>query len=59
LRAAKAWALLEDRDHVIPDDIQAVLPPVVGHRLRFRPESEQEAYASTAEYLARSVPVPA
>lgn len=33
LRAARAWALLEDRDHVLPDDIQAVLPGVVAHRL--------------------------
>jgi len=34
LRAARAWALLEDRDHVLPDDIQTVLPGVVTHRLR-------------------------
>ncbi len=33
LRAAKAWALLDDRDFVIPEDVQAVLPSVVGHRL--------------------------
>jgi len=34
LRAARAWALLEGRDHVLPDDLQAVLPGVVSHRLR-------------------------
>jgi MoxR-like ATPase len=33
LRAAKAWALLSDRDYVIPEDIQAVLPACVVHRL--------------------------
>jgi MoxR-like ATPase len=33
LAAAKAWALLEGRDHVIPDDVQAVLPAVGEHRL--------------------------
>jgi MoxR-like ATPase len=33
LRAAKAWALLSDRDYVIPEDIQAVLPSCVVHRL--------------------------
>jgi MoxR-like ATPase len=33
LAAAKAWALLEGRDHVIPDDVQAVLPAVCEHRL--------------------------
>jgi MoxR-like ATPase len=31
--AARAWALLEGRDHVIPDDVQAVLAPVCEHRL--------------------------
>jgi MoxR-like ATPase len=33
LRAAKAWALLSDRGYVIPEDIQAVLPSCVVHRL--------------------------
>lgn len=33
LRAAKAWALMEGRHHVLPDDIQAVFPAVAGHRL--------------------------
>ncbi len=31
--AARAWALLEGRDHVLPDDVQAVLAPVCEHRL--------------------------
>jgi MoxR-like ATPase len=33
LAAARAWAWLDDRDHVIPEDIQNVLPAVAGHRL--------------------------
>jgi len=33
LRAAKAFALLERRDHVAPDDIQAILPQTAAHRL--------------------------
>lgn len=33
LQAAKAWALVSGRDYVLPDDIQAVLIPVIGHRL--------------------------
>ena len=33
LRAAKAWALVEGRSSVLPDDVQAVLPSVVEHRL--------------------------
>jgi MoxR-like ATPase len=34
LQAARAWAALEGRDHVIPEDVQAVLIPVIAHRLR-------------------------
>jgi MoxR-like ATPase len=34
LRAAQAWALVHDRNHVLPEDVQAVLPSVVEHRLR-------------------------
>ncbi|TDF42293.1 MoxR family ATPase [Alteromonadaceae bacterium M269] len=34
LHASKAWALIEDRDYVIPEDIQAVFTPIAEHRLR-------------------------
>ncbi|ODS95628.1 MAG: AAA family ATPase [Lautropia sp. SCN 69-89] len=34
LEAARAWALLDGRNHVLPDDVQAVLTAVAGHRLR-------------------------
>lgn len=33
LSASKAWAYLENRDYVIPDDIQEVFPFVAGHRM--------------------------
>ena len=33
LRAAKAQALLSGRDYVAPDDIQAILPQTIAHRL--------------------------
>ena len=33
LAAARAWALIEGRDHVLPDDVQAVLAPVCEHRM--------------------------
>lgn len=33
LQAARAWAALAGRDHVTPDDVQAVLIPVCAHRL--------------------------
>ena len=33
LRAAKAWAALDGRDYVVPDDLQFLLTPVFAHRL--------------------------
>lgn len=33
LAAARAWSLIAGRDHVLPDDVQAVLTPVCEHRL--------------------------
>jgi MoxR-like ATPase len=32
--AARTWAYMEGRDHVVPEDVQAVLPAVAAHRLR-------------------------
>lgn len=34
LTAAKAWAFMDGRNAVLPDDVQAILPAVAGHRLR-------------------------
>ena len=57
--AARAWALLDDRDHVLPEDVQAVLPGVAIHRLR--PSGEATARMSSADVAARlieAVPIP-
>jgi len=32
--SARTWALMEGRNHAVPEDVQAVLPAVAGHRLR-------------------------
>jgi MoxR-like ATPase len=37
-RAAKALAALEGRDHVLPDDVQALAPSVLSHRLGLAPD---------------------
>lgn len=34
IRSAKTWAMMDDRTHVIPEDVQMVLPAVSDHRLR-------------------------
>jgi MoxR-like ATPase len=39
LRAAKVRALLEGRDHALPDDVQALAPTVLAHRMMLVPEA--------------------
>jgi len=55
LRSARAWALLDGRRSVIPEDVQAVTPPVVGHRLRADGDA---AGADPGERLVAAVPIP-
>jgi MoxR-like ATPase len=59
LQAARAWAALEGRDHVIPEDIQALLVPVCAHRLRPLKSAHGMAMASRelVLQLQKSVPV--
>jgi len=46
LYAAKANALINGRDYVIPDDVKKVLPKVIGHRIILSAESEFEGLSS-------------
>ena len=55
-RAAQAHALIEGRPGVIPEDVQAVFPAVVNHRLVAI--SEREAGAPTAEEILSRVAIP-
>ncbi len=50
-RAAKALAALTGRDHVLPDDVQALAGPVLSHRMLLAPgvpESERPAIVAAA-----------
>jgi MoxR-like ATPase len=60
LQAARAWALLDGRNHVLPDDVQAVLTAVAGHRLRPAKgsASNHRARAELVAELLKSVAVP-
>jgi MoxR-like ATPase len=49
LRAAKARALLRGRDHVLPDDVQALAGTVLAHRLVLEPEAVE---ATPAQVVA-------
>lgn len=57
LRAAKAWALIHKRNHVIPEDIQQVLPSVVEHRLRGSSDFTGHGGISLAQKLLTGVDV--
>ncbi len=57
LRAAQAWALLHGRNHVLPEDIQRVLPTVAGHRLQGKGGTTTQGSDSLATRLL-DVPIP-
>lgn len=42
VHSARARALMLGRDYVLPDDIKALAPPVIAHRLMLIPEAEME-----------------
>lgn len=61
IRCAQAWAHLAGRAAVLPEDVQAVLPAVIAHRLERResgPHGGTAAGLDVAEELIRTVPVP-
>ncbi|MFO7642285.1 MAG: AAA family ATPase, partial [Candidatus Competibacteraceae bacterium] len=58
LRAARAWALLHRRGHVLPEDVQTVLPAVVGHRLHPGEDHLERSSADLVGFLRAGVAVP-
>lgn len=57
LRSARAWALLEGRDSVFPEDVQAVLSACVPHRLIVGEDNGPAGHSEIAEYIVEGVPV--
>ncbi len=58
LSAARAWALLDEREAVIPEDVQAVLPGVVSHRLQAIGERSSQSSDALARELIEAVAIP-
>ena len=50
IKGAKAWALLNGRDYVIPDDVQKVIVPIIGHRIRLK-----SGYEASLEHVERII----
>ncbi|MFV0463183.1 MAG: AAA family ATPase [Nostocoides sp.] len=61
LRASRAAAALTGRDHVLPDDVQALAPSVLAHRLQPTGETQlaRRTPADVLHDLIQRVPVPA
>ncbi len=55
LQAARAWAIFEGRDYVIPEDVQAVWVPVVTHRLRLSKSSLGAAALTNHDVVAQLI----
>ncbi|GIP48309.1 ATPase [Paenibacillus sp. J53TS2] len=60
MAAAKAYAFLEERDYVLPDDIKTLAPFVLEHRILLRPESRlgHRNVGEVLQQILRQVHVP-
>ena len=58
LSCARAWALLDGRDAVTPEDVQAVVPGVVSHRLQATGEFSRQNSAVLVRELVEAVAIP-
>jgi len=58
LHAARAWALMEGRAHALPEDVQAVLSGVVGHRLCPAGDIALAGGIDVAAHLIKQVAIP-
>lgn len=57
MHSARTWALMNDRNHVLPEDVQMVLPAVVDHRLRSVSDSSGRNAEAYSQQLLNEVDV--
>lgn len=57
IKSARTWALMHDRMHVIPEDVQMVLPSVVDHRLRSVTDASGRSGESYSQRLLNEVDI--
>ena len=59
-QASQAWAGIQGRDYILPDDIKRLVLPVMGHRLIVSPQAQ--LHGRSAEEMIKdiiaAVPVP-
>ena len=54
MKAARAWAMMEGRDYVVPDDIKHIAPAVLSHRI----DSDRRRGEKILRSILSSLPVP-
>jgi MoxR-like ATPase len=57
MQTAKAWSFLHGRDYALPEDLQQILPWVIGHRLRSKDDLQQFSYEKISSFISE-VPIP-
>ena len=57
VRAAQAWALSEDREMILPEDIQVVAGSVLEHRLSPESSNVKSSGGQAVEQLLRTIPL--
>lgn len=60
LKLCRAWAVIQGRDYVLPDDVKLFIRPALGHRLILEPDlwTTPQAAERVLNDVAQSVPVP-
>ena len=57
MQASRSWSFLHGRDYVLPEDVQKIMPWVVGHRLRSKKDLEELPRNRLRAFL-KEVPIP-
>jgi MoxR-like ATPase len=60
MKAAQAWAAMQGRDFITPQDVKEIFVPALRHRIALTPEKEMEGITpdSVLTQLANNIEVP-
>lgn len=58
LHCSKAWAFIQARAYVLPEDVQAVMPWVASHRIQPRESLEEESTLKHLQEKLQTIPIP-
>ncbi|MFW6415545.1 MAG: AAA family ATPase [Thermodesulfobacteriota bacterium] len=58
LRTSRSWAFLQGRSYVIPEDVQAIMPYIVRHRLSLKEALSPSEHFDKIKHILEQVPIP-